>query len=67
MRQTLRFSVARIIAFAPTASRPFVLGLPTGSSPIGIYRILVEQFKAGKISFRHVITFNMVGYQSQKA
>jgi len=37
-----------------------VLGLPTGSSPIIIYRILVEKFKTGEISFENVVTFNMV-------
>ena len=31
--------------------RPFVLGLPTGSSPLGVYRRLVEMNKAGKIAF----------------
>jgi len=30
---------------------PFVLGLPTGSSPLGVYRRLVEMNKAGKIAF----------------
>lgn len=50
----------RIKAFAPTPSHPFVLGLPTGSSPVLIYKILVEKFKAGEISFENVVTFNMV-------
>lgn len=40
----------RIREFAPTADRPFVLGLPTGSSPIDIYRILVAKYKAGEVS-----------------
>lgn len=52
--------VDRIKAFAPTAEHPFVLGLPTGSSPVKIYRILVEKYKAGEISFENVVTFNMV-------
>lgn len=42
--------------------RPFVIGLPTGSSPIGTYRKLIEMHKAGKLSFRNVITFNMDEY-----
>lgn len=50
----------RIKAFEPTPEHPFVLGLPTGSSPIGIYKILVEKYKAGVISFENVVTFNMV-------
>ena len=46
----------------PTAEKPFVLGLPTGSSPLGMYARLIELNKAGKVSFRHVITFNMDEY-----
>lgn len=44
------------------SSRPFVLGLPTGSSPEGMYRKLIELHKAGKLSFRNVVTFNMDEY-----
>nr|POF03974.1 glucosamine-6-phosphate isomerase 1 [Quercus suber] len=53
---------ARIKAFAPTAEKPFVLGLPTGSSPEGVYRHLVQAHKTGDISFQHVVTFNMDEY-----
>ena len=42
--------------------RPFVLGLPTGSSPIGVYKELVRMNKAGEISFANVVTFNMDEY-----
>jgi glucosamine-6-phosphate deaminase len=41
---------------------PFVLGLPTGSSPLGMYRRLIALNKAGKVSFRNVVTFNMDEY-----
>lgn len=44
------------------AGRPFVLGLPTGSSPIGVYQELIRENKAGKLSFRNVVTFNMDEY-----
>lgn len=53
-------SPGRIQSFNPTPEKPFVLGLPTGSSPEIIYRILVQRYKAGEISFRNVVTFNMV-------
>ncbi len=43
-------------------ARPFVLGLPTGSSPIGVYRRIVSANKAGKVSFKNVVTFNMDEY-----
>ena len=43
-------------------NRPFVLGLPTGSSPLGIYKRLIEMNKVGKVSFKNVVTFNMDEY-----
>jgi glucosamine-6-phosphate deaminase len=46
----------------PTKEKPFVLGLPTGSSPIGMYQALVKACKEGKVSFRNVLTFNMDEY-----
>ena len=56
------YVVARINAAKPTAERPFVRGLPTGSSPLGMYKALIEANKAGKVSFQHVVTFNMDEY-----
>ncbi len=43
-------------------TRPFILGLPTGSSPIGTYKELIKLNKSGYISFRNVVTFNMDEY-----
>ena len=54
--------IESISAFAPTKSHPFVLGLPTGSSPIGMYRYLVKACKEGRVSFKNVLTFNMDEY-----
>lgn len=51
-----------INSFKPTKERPFVLGCPTGSSPLGMYKNLVELYKAGKVSFKNVVTFNMDEY-----
>ncbi len=53
---------SRINDFNPSKSRPFVLGLPTGSSPEGTYHELINIHKEGKLSFEHVITFNMDEY-----
>ncbi len=39
-----------------------VLGLPTGSSPIGMYEIVVDEYKKGKVSFENVKTFNLDEY-----
>ncbi len=52
----------KISEFGPTASKPFVLGLPTGSSPLGMYKELVKLNQAKKVSFKNVITFNMDEY-----
>lgn len=54
------YIVSRIKSFKPTENQPFVLGLPTGSSPEVIYKILVQRYRAGEISFKNVVTFNMV-------
>lgn len=56
------YVVSRINEFNPTPERPFVLGCPTGSSPLGMYRALIDLCKEGKVSFRNVVTFNMDEY-----
>jgi len=48
--------------FKPAAKKPFVLGLPTGSSPVGMYKELIRLNKAKKVSFANVVTFNMDEY-----
>jgi glucosamine-6-phosphate deaminase len=52
----------KINDFKPTSNKPFVLGLPTGSSPLGMYKQLIKLNKAGKVSFKNVVTFNMDEY-----
>lgn len=52
----------KINSFKPDANKPFVLGLPTGSTPLGTYRKLIEKCKTGQVSFEHVVTFNMDEY-----
>jgi len=56
------YIVDRINKFAPTPERPFVLGLPTGSTPIGTYKELIKAYELGKVSFKNVVTFNMDEY-----
>lgn len=48
--------------FNPTAKKHFVLGLPTGSSPIGLYKELINLNKKGYVTFKNVTTFNMDEY-----
>lgn len=57
-----RYIARSIKDFSPTAAKPFVLGLPTGSSPLGTYRELIRLNKSGYMSFKHVVTFNMDEY-----
>ena len=54
--------IKRINEFQPTSENPFVLGLPTGSSPMGMYAELVKANKEGRVSFKNVLTFNMDEY-----
>ena len=54
--------IDRINTFKPTKEKPFILGLPTGSSPLGMYRALIDAVKDGRVSFKNVVTFNMDEY-----
>ena len=53
---------AAIKAKAEITDEPFVLGLPTGSTPLGTYAELSRMCAAGEVSFKNVITFNMDEY-----
>ena len=61
-RWAAEYVAAKINAAQPTEEHPFKLGCPTGSSPLGLYKHLIELHKAGKVSFRNVVTFNMDEY-----
>lgn len=61
-RWAAEYVAAQINAKAAVTSEPFVLGLPTGSTPLGMYNALIELCKAGKVSFANVVTFNMDEY-----
>ncbi len=54
--------VEAIKAKAAVTDKPFVLGLPTGGTPIATYQELIRMYKAGEVSFKNVITFNMDEY-----
>jgi glucosamine-6-phosphate deaminase len=56
------YIAAKIRKANPAAEKPFVLGLPTGSSPLGTYRELIRLHSEGAVSFKNVITFNMDEY-----
>ena len=59
---TANYITSKILAANPTKEKPFVLGLPTGSSPLGVYKQLIELNKKGVVSFKNIITFNMDEY-----
>ncbi|KAG8229777.1 hypothetical protein J437_LFUL005858 [Ladona fulva] len=57
-----KYVLKRINDFKPGPDRFFVLGLPTGGTPLGMYKKLIEYHKKGILSFKYVKTFNMDEY-----
>ncbi|WED27447.1 glucosamine-6-phosphate deaminase [Vibrio sp. DW001] len=57
-----RHIINTINKFKPSEDRPFILGLPTGGSPLKTYKHLIELYNAGEVSFKNVVTFNMDEY-----
>ncbi|KAL3111652.1 hypothetical protein niasHT_013763 [Heterodera trifolii] len=49
-------------ANVPNERPLYSVGLPTGGTPLGMYRKLMEMHKAGQVSFANVVTFNMDEY-----
>ncbi|NLZ96090.1 MAG: glucosamine-6-phosphate deaminase [Bacteroidales bacterium] len=56
------YVVSRINKANPTPENPFKLALPTGSSPIKMYKELIRMYKDGLVSFENVVTFNLDEY-----
>ena len=56
------YVVYKINKAKPTKEKPFVLGLPTGSSPMGMYKCLIKHYQQKRVSFQNVVTFNMDEY-----
>ncbi|MDP2303899.1 MAG: glucosamine-6-phosphate deaminase [Ignavibacteria bacterium] len=56
------YVASKILDFKPNSKKRFVLGLPTGSSPLGMYKELIKLNKKGVVSFKYVTTFNMDEY-----
>ncbi len=55
-------SAANILADVMKANPTCVLGLATGSTPVGMYKKLIEMNKAGEIDFSKVTTVNLDEY-----
>ena len=56
-------TAARVISGYVSSHPDCVLGLATGSTPIGLYRCLVEDYEAGALSFKDVTSFNLDEYR----
>ena len=54
--------VVDVIHRAIRANGRAVLGLATGSTPLGVYEELIRRFQAGDVDFKRVITFNLDEY-----
>ena len=58
MSQKAADAILEVISKTPAC----VLGLATGSTPIGMYKCLVDACNAGEVSFKDITTFNLDEY-----
>jgi len=56
------YVVYRINKHKPSPKHLFVLGLPSGSTPLGMFKYLAQYYKEGKVSFANVVFFGMGEY-----
>src|SRR6059036_363445 len=54
--------IVAVVARATAERERCVLGLATGSTPLGIYRELIRRHRAGEVDFARVVTFNLDEY-----
>jgi glucosamine-6-phosphate deaminase len=54
--------IVEVISRETAAKGRAVLGLATGSTPIGVYRELIRRHQAGTLDFSRVVTFNLDEY-----
>jgi glucosamine-6-phosphate deaminase len=60
--QAVAAEIADLIRTRASEGRPCVLGLATGSTPVGVYAELVRLHQEEGLSFKHVVTFNLDEY-----
>jgi glucosamine-6-phosphate deaminase len=58
----LALMIESLIRQNNSAGRPTVLGLPTGSTPVGLYRELIRLHQEAGLDFARVFTFNLDEY-----
>ncbi|HET9514641.1 MAG TPA: glucosamine-6-phosphate deaminase, partial [Gemmatimonadales bacterium] len=54
--------IAAVIQERAGRNQRAVLGLATGSTPVGVYRELIRLHREGALSFAGVVTFNLDEY-----
>src|SRR5258706_246189 len=59
--------IAALVRSRAADGRRAVLGLATGSTPIGAYRELIRMHREEGLSFRNVVTFNLDEYWPMRA
>lgn len=62
--EELSLQAANKVAGIVKSKQDVVLGLPTGSTPLGMYKDLIAMNKENKLSFKDVTTFNLDEYES---
>ena len=65
--EELSEKTAELIAVVVKNKPDCVLGLATGSTPVGAYEVLAEMNRMGEIDFSEVTTFNLDEYYPMKA
>ena len=60
--ETMSKAAAQEVADVLNAKPNAVLGMATGSTPLGVYRELVKLHERGQVDFSHVTTFNLDEY-----
>ena len=53
---------SELVKYEINNNKNLTLGLATGSSPIGLYKRLIDSYNKGEISFKNIKTFNLDEY-----
>ncbi|MBL0940186.1 MAG: glucosamine-6-phosphate deaminase [Gemmatimonadaceae bacterium] len=67
MARVVAGRIAALIRARAATGERVVLGLATGSTPIGVYRELIRMHREEGLSFRHVVSFNLDEYYPMQA
>ena len=61
-KERMNAEIAKLFVDTINAKPNCILGLATGSSPLGVYNLLIEAYKNNEVSFKEVTTFNLDEY-----